>query len=48
MTLSNMRELGVHHLIGFCHNDVSRRAAGQPELGRDRSWGEPDASGWRE
>ena len=32
MTLGNVRELGVKHLIGFCHNDVSRRAAGQPEL----------------
>ena len=32
MTLSNMRELGVKHLIGFCHNDVSRRTAGQLEL----------------
>jgi hypothetical protein len=21
MTLGNMRELGVHHLIAFCHND---------------------------
>jgi len=23
MTLANMRELGVKHLIGFCHNDAS-------------------------
>ena len=21
MTLGNMRELGVHHLIAFCHSD---------------------------
>jgi hypothetical protein len=47
-----MRELGVHNLIAFCHNDASRRAAGQPELALlinasvcVRSWGEPDASG---
>jgi len=32
VTLGNMRELGAHHRIGFCHNDASRRAAGQPEL----------------
>ena len=44
MTLGNMREIGVHHLIGFCHNDASRRAAGQPEL-NVHSWGEPDAPG---
>jgi len=25
-----MHELGMHHRIGFCHNDA--RAAGQPEL----------------
>ena len=48
MTLCNLREPGVHHLIGFCHNDASRRAAGKPEPGRDRSWGEQDASEWRE
>ena len=29
MTLGNMRELGVHRLIAYCHNDASRRAAGQ-------------------
>ena len=34
MTLGNMHELGVQHRIGFCHNDASRRAAGQPELAR--------------
>jgi hypothetical protein len=22
MDLANMRELGVHHLIAFCHNDA--------------------------
>jgi hypothetical protein len=27
MTLGNMREQGVHHLIGFCHNDACRRQA---------------------
>ena len=55
MTLGNMRELGVKHRIGFCHNDASRRAAGQPELAYThkseisvRSCSEPDASGWRE
>jgi hypothetical protein len=32
MTLDNTRELGVHHRIGFRHNDVCRRAAGPPEL----------------
>jgi hypothetical protein len=32
MTLGNMRELGVHYRIGFCHNDASPRAAGQLEL----------------
>ena len=39
MTLGNMRELGVKHLIGFCHNDASRRSAGQPELGRTHKRG---------
>ena len=32
MTLGNMRELGAHHLIAYCLNDVSWRAAGQPKL----------------
>jgi hypothetical protein len=32
MTLGNMRQQGAHHLIAFCSNDSSRRAAGQPEL----------------
>jgi hypothetical protein len=27
MTLSNMRENGVRHLIGFCHNDPCRHSA---------------------
>jgi hypothetical protein len=27
MTLGNMRELGVHYLIGFCHNDACRHQA---------------------
>ena len=27
MTLGNMRELGVHHLIAFCHNDGCRHTA---------------------
>src|SRR6478672_5554163 len=27
MTLGNMRELGVHHLIAFCHNDACRHQA---------------------
>jgi hypothetical protein len=27
MTLGNMRELGVHHLIAFCHNDARRPSA---------------------
>jgi hypothetical protein len=27
MTLGNMRELGVHHLIGYCHNDACRHQA---------------------
>jgi hypothetical protein len=27
MTLGNMRELGVHHLIGFCLNDSCRHQA---------------------
>jgi hypothetical protein len=27
MTLGNMRELGVRHLIGFCHNDACRHQA---------------------
>ena len=27
MTLSNMRELGVHHLIAFCLNDACRHQA---------------------
>jgi hypothetical protein len=27
MTLGNMRELGVHHLIGFCLNDARRHSA---------------------
>jgi hypothetical protein len=27
MTLGNMRELGVLHLIAFCHNDACRHSA---------------------
>ena len=27
MTLGNMRELGVHHLIAFCLNDACRHQA---------------------
>ena len=27
MTLGNMRELGVHHLIAFCHNNACRHQA---------------------
>jgi hypothetical protein len=27
MTRGNMRELGVHHLIGYCHNDACRHQA---------------------
>jgi hypothetical protein len=27
MTLGNMREQGVHHLIGSCHNDAFRHQA---------------------
>jgi hypothetical protein len=27
MTLGNMREQGVHHLIGYCHNDTCRHTA---------------------
>ena len=27
MTLGNMRELGVHHLIAFCLNDACRHMA---------------------
>jgi hypothetical protein len=27
MTLGNMRELGVNHLIGYCHNDACRHQA---------------------
>ncbi len=27
MTLGNMRSLGVHHLIGYCHNDACRHQA---------------------
>jgi hypothetical protein len=27
MTLGNMRELGAHHLIGFCHGDARRHQA---------------------
>ena len=27
MTLGNMRELGVHHLIAFCLNDARRHQA---------------------
>jgi hypothetical protein len=27
MTLGNMREQGVYHLIGFCHNDTCRHQA---------------------
>ena len=30
MTLGNMRELGVHHLIGHCHNDFTRREQRPP------------------
>jgi hypothetical protein len=27
MTLANMYEQGVHHLIAFCHNDACRHQA---------------------
>ena len=27
MTLGNMRELGMEHLIAFCHNDARRHQA---------------------
>jgi hypothetical protein len=27
MTRANMRNLGVHHLITFCHNDAGRQQA---------------------
>jgi hypothetical protein len=27
MTLGNVRELVVHHLIGYCHNDAYRHQA---------------------
>jgi len=27
MTLANMRDLGVHHLIAFCHNNACRYSA---------------------
>jgi hypothetical protein len=27
MTLGNTREQGVHHLIGFCHNNACGRQA---------------------
>jgi hypothetical protein len=27
MTLGNMYEQGVHHLIAYCHNDVCRHQA---------------------
>jgi hypothetical protein len=27
MTLGNMSEQGVHHLIAFCHNDACRHQA---------------------
>ena len=27
MTLGNMRKNGVHHLVGFCHNDSCRHSA---------------------
>jgi hypothetical protein len=27
MTLADMRELGVHHLIAFCLNDACRHTA---------------------
>jgi hypothetical protein len=27
MTLGNMRELGVQHLIAYCHNDACRHSA---------------------
>jgi hypothetical protein len=27
MTLGNMRELGVHRLIAFCHNNACRHQA---------------------
>ena len=30
MTLGNMRELGVHHLIGFCLNDACRSVSDRP------------------
>ena len=29
MTLGNMRELGVHHLVAFCLNDACRHIAGR-------------------
>jgi hypothetical protein len=42
MTLGNMRELGVHRLIAFCHNNSCRHQAlldvlsypAKPKLGR--------------
>jgi hypothetical protein len=34
MTLRNMRELGVQHLIAYCHNDACRH------------WGLIDVSGY--
>jgi hypothetical protein len=27
MDLANMRELGVRHLVAFCHNDACRHQA---------------------
>jgi hypothetical protein len=30
MTPANMRELGVHHLIGYCHNDACPTIRGVP------------------
>jgi hypothetical protein len=27
MTLANMRQQGVHHLIAFCQNDARRHSA---------------------
>ena len=45
MTLGNMRELGVHHLIASCLEDACRRTAGQPErvtaLGANRTRPDP-------
>jgi len=37
MTLGSMYEHGVHHLIGFCHNDALVPAAGQVRQVRGRA-----------